>query len=208
MRSNNYLFYDFVKITAAIPGLIWLRPKVLYENEKARQKLKGGALVVSNHAGFLDPLYVMYAIPYRRLRFVCGIEFFESKARWFFKQFHCIPIDRNNFSMDSFREITSELNDKKLVGLFPEGHVNSDSGNLDSFKSGMIMMALKGNIPIVPIYIRNRKHITDRLVAMIGEPVSVCEENGTMPTFGQIAEMTLLLQKKEEELKERIEKIR
>lgn len=206
MKSNNYLFYDFVKITAALPGLIWLRPKVIYENESAKAKIKGGALVISNHSGFLDPLYVMFAIPYRRLHFVCGIEFFESRARWFFKQFHCIPVDRGNFSMDSFRQITQELESGKLVGLFPEGHVNSDAGNLDTFKSGMVMMALKGKMPIVPVYIRKREKVTDRLVAVIGEPVSVGGEDGAMPTFAKITEMTALLQKKEQQLGLMIEK--
>lgn len=205
MRANNNLFYDFVKVTAAIPGLLWLRPKIMYENDNARAKIRGGALVVSNHSGFLDPLYVMYAIPYRRMHFVCGIEFFKSKAGWFFKQFHCIPIDRNNFSMDSFRQITSDMDNGNLVGLFPEGHVNLDSGNLDTFKSGMIMMAAKGNYPIIPVYVKKRKHVMERMVAIIGEPVKVGEENGSMPTFAKIAEMTTLLQKKEQTLKDMLD---
>ena len=48
--KKSYFFYDFVKITAAIPGLIWFRPKRIYVNENAKKKIKGGALLISNHS--------------------------------------------------------------------------------------------------------------------------------------------------------------
>ena len=44
-RKNNYLFYDFIKVTAAIPGLLWLRPKKIYATEKAKEKIKRTEIV-------------------------------------------------------------------------------------------------------------------------------------------------------------------
>ncbi len=66
----RWLPFDFVRITAA-PGLLWFRPKIIYENENAKKKIRGGALLISNHIGLFDPMYLMMAIWYRRHRFIC-----------------------------------------------------------------------------------------------------------------------------------------
>ena len=200
--SFQYLFYDFVKITAALPGLIAFRPKLLYENDRAKKKIRGGALVIANHVGFADPVYLMLAVWYRRHRFICTADFFRSRARWLFRHFLCIPIERENFSMDSFREITSHLKDGDIVSMFPEGHVNEDtSGAVASFKSGMVLMAMRSGAPIVPIYIRKPAHRYNRVVMVIGEPVDITERYGLRPSFAQVEELADLLHDKETELK-------
>lgn len=202
-KKTNYLFYDFVKVTAAIPGLIWLRPKNYYENEAAKKKIKGGALIIANHNGFLDPIFLQYVIWYRRHHFVCGIEFMQGKGAWFFKGVQCIPVDRSNFTMDTYRRITDAMSEGKLVTMFPEGHINSTGGKeMDSFKPGMIMMALKGGHPIIPVYMKERKHFWSRLRVVVGEPIDIVKMYGDKPTFAQINEMTKLLQEKEEQLKQ------
>ena len=200
--SFRYLFYDFVKITAALPGLIAFRPKLLYENDRARKKIRGGALLIANHIGFADPVYLMLAVWSRRHHFICTADYFRSKARWLFQHFLCIPIERENFSMDSFREITSHLKDGDIVSMFPEGHVNEDtSGAVASFKSGMVLMAMRSGAPIVPIYIRKPAHRYNRVVMVIGEPVDITERYGLRPSFAQVEELADLLHDKETELK-------
>lgn len=202
-KKSNYLFYDFVKVTAALPGLIWLRPRIYYENKAAKKRIKGGALIISNHLGFLDPIYLQYAIWYRRHNFVCLSEIMKKKGAWFYKGVHCIPVDRDNFTMDTYRRITDAMSDRRLVTMFPEGHINtSEDKNIDSFKPGMIMMALKGGHPIVPVYIKERKKFWNRLRVMIGEPVDIVKMYGNKPTFSQINEMTKVLQDREQHLKE------
>lgn len=199
-RKNpfSYLFYDFVKLTSALPGFIVFRPKRIYENEAAKEKIRGGALIISNHIGFFDPIYLMFAVWYRRHHFICRAEFFKSKARLLFKGFHCIPIDRENFSMDSFRTITAHLTGGKLVSMFPEGHI---SGEQAAFKSGMVLMAVKGGAPIVPVYIKKREHFYNRLTVVIGAPVDAAAFCGARPAFAKIGELTAYLQTKEDELK-------
>ena len=200
--SPNYLIYDFVKVTAALPGLILFRPKWIYESDIAKKRIRGGALVVSNHYGFFDPLFLMIAIWYRRHRFICGKEFFESKARFWFKSFLCIPIDRANFSISSLRAITGALKAGCLVSMFPEGHVNGErTGDLESFKSGMVLMALQAKVPIIPVYIRPRKHFLSRARFVVGEPIDVISFYGERPTFSQIEDVGLAVKEKEEQLK-------
>ena len=199
--SFRYLFYDFVKLTAALPGLIWLRPKWIFESPAARKRIRGGCVVIANHAGFLDPVYVMFAIWYRRHRFVCDKLFFQGKKRWLFQGFRCIPVDRENFGMDSMRKITGELRGGSLVSIFPEGHISQEGeGGLASFKSGMVLMALQGKAPIVPVYCCQKPHVYSRLRIAIGEPINIMERYGSRPSLPQIERIVEDLRAKEEEL--------
>lgn len=198
----KYLAYDFIKVTAALPGLIWLRPRWMFASPEAKKPLRGGNLVIANHVGFLDPLYLMYAVWYRRHRFVCGKEFFETRARWFFRAFRCIPIDRENFGLDSLRLIADELRAGSLVTMFPEGHINGEGGEeIAAFKPGMVLMALQGRAPVVPVYFRPRKHWYSRLRVVIGEPLDIVKTYGTHPSLGQIDEIVSLLRGRVEKLK-------
>ena len=198
--SMRYLFYDFVKITSAIPGLLWFRPKWRFQNENAKKKIRGGAIAISNHDGFFDPIYLMFAIWYRRHRFICRKEFFESRARPFFKGFLCIPIDKNSFGIDSFREITDSLKAGYLVSMFPEGQINSGE-EIAAFKSGVVLMAMQGKAPIVPVYIKVKRHFWNRVVFVIGEPIDLAALCAGRPTFSQIESIAQLLREREEALK-------
>ena len=199
--SFRYLFYDFVKVTAALPGLLWFRPKWIYETPAAKKRLRGGKLLIANHAGFFDPIYVMYAVWYRRHHFVCGKEFFAGKQRRIFQAFQCIPVDRENFGMASLRQIADELRSGSVVSLFPEGHINNGSGQMAAFKSGMVLMALQGKAPIVPVYCRPKPHFYSRLRLVIGEPIDIIAQYGNRPSLSQIDKIVEDLQTKEEALK-------
>ena len=197
-EPSSYLFFDFVKITAALPGLLFFRPKILYESGEAKRKITGGALLIANHFGFFDPIYLQVAVWYRRMHFVCLQQFFDSRAGWLFRAVHCIPVDRENIGMDSIRRIVTCLKEGKLVGMFPEGHIVTEGEELAAFKSGMVLMAMQAQKPIIPVYIRPRLHWYDRLVLVIGERVTVDQKNG-LSSIERTAEM---LREKEEALKD------
>ncbi|MBQ7474474.1 MAG: 1-acyl-sn-glycerol-3-phosphate acyltransferase [Clostridia bacterium] len=201
--SPRYLFYDFVKLTAGLPGLLLFRPKWVYESEKAKKRIRGGALVAANHYGFFDPLYVMFAVWYRRHRFICGKEFFESRARLLFRAFLCIPIDRENFNVSSLRAITDALLEGSLVSMFPEGRIAEEekTGELGAFKSGMALMALRAKVPIVPVYVKPRKSVWQRARFAIGEPIDVAAEYAEAPSFATIEKIAREVRDKEEFLK-------
>lgn len=172
--SFRYFIYDFVRITSFLPGLIYWRPKCIYENENARKKIKGGALLISNHLSFIDPVFLMYGFWYRRLHFVALKILFNTKAKNFwFRNFQCIPIDRENMSMETFREIVGHLKDEEVVAMFPEGKINVEQKGIQSFKSGMILMAMQSKKPICPVFIQKPKGIFRRVLIAVGEPIDI-----------------------------------
>ena len=197
--------YDFTIITGC-PAFLWYRPKRLYISKEAKKKIKSGMILISNHISLRDPVYLLVGYPFRRHNFVATKELFCNKFRkWFFgKFFRIIEIDRDNFSISSFKEITKRLKEGRMVTLFPEGHVNvNEDGSLNQFKSGMVMMAVKGNVPIVPVYIKKKPKLGSRLVIGIGEPINVKDySKGPMPTIEEISKVSEILREQELKLEE------
>lgn len=198
--SPRCFVMDFMRISGALPGLIWLRPKIRYASKAAKKRIRGGALIISNHSSFVDPAFAMFAVWYRRQYFVCHKAFMDTKAGPFFHAAGClIPIDADNFNIGSFRAITDSLKQGKAVVLFPEGHVGSGE-KMTEFKSGMVLISMQSKRPIVPIYLKPRAHWYSRLKAVIGEPVDITKMYSGMPAFSKIEEITKLLREREEEL--------
>ena len=201
-NKKSYFFYDFVKATAAIPGLLWFRQKCIYVNENAKKRIKGGALLVSNHSSNIDPIILMFGIYYRRHHFIATKELFDNKLkRFLFENFHCIEIDRDNFGISVFRDIIDLLKRDKLVVMFPEGHITNNNEVL-KFKSGVVLMALNARKPILPVYIKVRKNPWHRQYIIIGEPIDPSEMLPKIPSLSDMDKVAELLQEKENELKE------
>lgn len=198
--SFKYVFHDFIKITGGPLGLLWFRPKHYYESERAKKHIKGGAMIVSNHIGMVDPMYIMLGIWYRRERFLAAKDLFFEKpfSRFVFKNFFlCIPIDRENFGLAAFREIVSHLKSGELLVMFPEGHVNQNDSGVSSFKAGMVLMAQKSGCPIIPVYIQRRKHFYNRLKMVIGDPIDINELSEKLGTKDSKVIAEYLRQKEE-----------
>ena len=198
-------FYDLVVFFCALPGLLWFRPKRIYEGGK-KVRVKGGALTIANHVGYYDPIYLMYGVPYRRHHFVCTKDILSNGfRRWFLQKCMCIPIDRDNMSMDSFRRIVAVMKSGGMVTMFPEGHIVTDEKTQAKFKSGMVLMALQAHSPILPVAVKKRKHFFSRLRVAIGQPIDIEALYGPRPSLRQVDEIADLLYKKELELQNILE---
>lgn len=61
-------------------------------------------------------------------------------------------------------------------------------------------MTLKSGRPIIPVYIRRRKSIWERLTVVVGPPVNAGAELGGRPSMAKITEFTKRLHDLEEDL--------
>lgn len=186
------------------PLLIWFRVKKIFVDKKQRKHVKGGALIVSNHILYSDPMVLHCAFWYRRLHFVVMKEIFSNKfTTWLYGHCGCIPVDREKFSLKTLREIVLRLEGGNVIGIFPEGHVSFSNENpMSPFKSGAVLMAYQANVPIIPVYREIRPNVWRRQKLIIGEPIDIREKYGDNLGMDKIEEATKYLFEKEQELKE------
>lgn len=198
-KKENYFFYDFVKVTAAIPALLWQLPKVIRTSDKTK-KIKGGALITANHVNFGDPVLLMIAFWRRRIFSLASKDLYDGKFKnWFFTNVHCIQVDKQNFSMNSFHEVLRRLQNDQIVSIFPEGKLNV-SEQMDAFKSGATLMAISAKKPIIPVYLERQKKWPQRRTVVIGEPIDPLDYCSKNPSMQEINDFSAILKQKEEEL--------
>ena len=197
---GNFL-YDFVKITGAIPALLWLRPKVI--KPSGTKKPKGGYMISANHCSLSDPIFILCVFPTRRVHSLATKDLYKNRwLSWFLPHMHCIQVDKENFSLDSFHEVVRRLKAKKAVCIYPEGQVNHNAQEMMTFKSGMILMAHRAKVPIVPVYLVPPGKWYQRRVAIVGEAIDVRALCGDFPTEEDMNRASAYVHQKEQELKE------
>ena len=210
-KKNPYKahVFNFKKILFDIskwvgwPLFFWFRVKAVFVNSKQKKYVRGGALVIANHILYSDPMVLHCAFWYRRLHFVITDDITPTKfKRWLYRQWGCIPVDREHFTLDNFREITQILAGGSVIGIFPEGHVSLKNENpMSPFKSGAVMMAYQANVPILPVYREIRPNVWKRQRILIGEPIDIRKQFGEKLSMSQIDEISKYLFEKEQELR-------
>lgn len=197
---ESHFAYDFVKVTGALPTLIALRPRIL--KPYGRCKLKGGFLASANHCSFLDPVMILCSFWSRRIYSLATKDLYSTKLKaFFFERMHCIEVDKDNFSLNSFHAVVKKLKAGKVVAIFPEGQITVGSSDVGAFKSGAILMANTANVPIVPLYIAPPRKWYHRRVVVLGSPVNVREMCGLRPSMTELDEVSRYLHEREDELK-------
>lgn len=200
--SFKYLLYDFVKWFGSWQCLLFYRINKKFDGKEAKKKIKGGAILVSNHVGFSDPFVLQCTILYRRFHFLCMDELIKNKFQgWIYKNmFLTTPISRTKPSFATIKYCSSLAEEGNLVCLFPEGHINTDLSTVDSFKGGAVLMAYRANVPIIPIYHQKRKTIWNMTRMVIGKPIDVREMVGGALTQDKINSVCAYLHEYEESL--------
>jgi 1-acyl-sn-glycerol-3-phosphate acyltransferase len=112
---------------------------------------QGGAVLASNHVGYLDFIFCGYtAFPDRLVRFMAkDVTFRHPISGPLMRGMHHIPVDRSAGSA-AFDKAVEALKSDEIVGVFPEATI-SRSFTLKEFKSGAARMALAADVPLVPM---------------------------------------------------------
>ena len=141
------MFYSVVR---AIGGLLlkifWRMEVIGIENLPER----GGAIIASNHVSYLDPI-VLGASTKRKIHFLAKKEVFNNIfSSIFLKNLNAFPVDRKKIDMHAFKKTISILEGGGVLGIFPEG-TRSLNGELQELKLGVVKIAMKVGVPIIPV---------------------------------------------------------
>lgn len=151
-------------IIKTLKTLIWFTIKLIYRyflqlNCQGTQHLppNNSYLIAANHTSHLDYAAIAIALEKHTDKiYALGAKdyFFTNKIKgWFFQTFfNVIPCNRNGDFLTSFRHCKQTLKQGNPVIIFPEG-TRSTTGKIQPFQAGLGILALKANVPIVPVYI-------------------------------------------------------
>jgi len=110
----------------------------------------GGCLIVSNHASYLDPTTVGWAVE-REIFYLGRKTLFKPPfMSWFLPICNVIPIDRDGGDSSGLRKIIRMLRNGDAVLLFPEGTRTPD-GTMQAPEAGAGLVAVKSGVPILPV---------------------------------------------------------
>lgn len=142
-----------------------------------------GAVIVCNHSGWADSLWMSYAVYPRRLRHMSKRELFSSPfASWILEQSGSIPIDRADPSPSTIKSAVELLRNGELLLIFPAGTRRENA----QFKRGAATIALHAQVPIVPARYEGPKgmQVTD----LLGRPRIHVTFGAVIPTAGMPVE--------------------
>ena len=151
------VYYTFSRLAVAAMRLVlWSIARVLYRvkvNGLNNIPENGGAVLVCNHITWLDGFWIL-VMTHRRTRMIAWAGNFKNPfMKWLANFSGTILITGGPKSIQKgLAEARKALGRGELVGIFPEGGI-SRTGQVQSFRAGVMKIIEKTPVPVVPIYI-------------------------------------------------------
>lgn len=134
--------------------------------------LSGGLVLIGNHISYWDPVVIGCAAP-REISFMAKAELFSIPVLApIIRKLHSFPVRRGGADRNAIRTALELLNNGCVVGIFPEG-TRSGSGELLEPHMGAAMLALKAEVPILPVAVYGTRGFWGKVRVSIGKPVTL-----------------------------------
>ncbi len=136
----------------------------------------GSFVLAGNHTSYLDPLLLMSASK-RTIHFLAKDSLVKGVKGLVFKHMGIIPVNRKIHDKDALRNAKEALNNKKVIGIFPEGTINRTKDMALPFKIGAVKMAKDTDTLLVPFTITNKYKLFRKSVTIeFYKPYKVVDE--------------------------------
>lgn len=189
---------DVARLVCSPLLLVYRMKRITPTGEAYKHHIQGGAILAANHSTFSDPFLIGVAVWYRRMHFLAAEVVMKNKFRsWLLKGVGAIRIDRNETDIEAIRTSVKKLKEGYLVAIFPQGGITAGQ-QIESVKSGVVLIALQAGVPIIPMHICPKKHWYSRRVVVMGEPLD--PKTYIQKKFPSTADMELVSQKLMEEM--------
>lgn len=108
----------------------------------------GGALLVANHASFLD-VFLLGMSMRRPLNYVARSTLFVPVIGFLMRSIGGFPIQREGMGASGMKETLRRIRNGGIVTLFPEGTRTPD-GELGPLKPGIAVLVARAGVPVIP----------------------------------------------------------
>ena len=143
------------------------------------KKVENGAcLYVSNHYRMTDPMYILPTTK-EGIHFIAKA---ESKDMPVFgaviSAAKTIFVGRDGADARSIMDALKCLKNGEKVAIYPEGTRNKTDQPFLPFKSGSALLAIRAQVPVVPVVIYKKPRFWRKTDILIGEPFELSEYYG------------------------------
>jgi len=119
---------------------------------------EGPLIMAVNHINLMEiPLMYTHLLPRPMTGFVKAESFELPFVGWVFHLWDGIPLQRGEADMTAVRAGLNALSEGKILVIAPEGTRTGD-GRLQRGHPGIVTMALKANVPILPVAYYGNEH--------------------------------------------------
>jgi 1-acyl-sn-glycerol-3-phosphate acyltransferase len=191
MRPRRTPLYSFARVVLGLLFPLLFGVRVYGAEHFPRDR---NFIVLSNHISNWDPVSVAYACREWEIHFLAKESLFKNRLlRWLVTKLHAIPVSRQGTNLAAMRAALAVLKDGQVLGIFPEGH-RFNTGRVERIETGVAMLALKSDAPLVPAFIQGKYRLWSGLKVLVGPALDLSD----LRAKGQSAEVI-------EEIKGRIE---
>ncbi|MGD8452403.1 MAG: lysophospholipid acyltransferase family protein [Phycisphaerae bacterium] len=178
VASEMRFSYRLCRMMAQLLYAVFFRGRVFGTNRVPRT---GGVLLVCNHQSFLDPVLATLALPRECHYMARDTLFHHPLLRRIIEGLNAFPIRRGTADVKAIKETLRRLKAGHLVTTFPEATRTAD-GTVAEMQPGVILLARKARVPIVPCAILGAFEAWPRqarwprphgVVVAYGEPLSL-----------------------------------
>jgi len=161
---------------------------------------KGPVLLCSNHVTMLDMFFIGYRIK-RWVYWMAKEELFKIPIVSFVisKCWSAFPIKRGKADVDSIKTALEHLRKGHIVGIFPQG-TRSGKGA----KPGAALIALKADVPLIPVFIEGGKKLFGNVCVRFGKPFKLTDELAAEPDKNELKRLSARIMEKINQLMEEI----
>lgn len=147
LTPGRVIFRAIIRGISKILVFLWTRP-VLEGLENIPQK--GPALFVANHLGDAD-LIVGFAYGPESVEPLGKIELYDIPLLgWILHTYGLIWVHRGQADRRALRAVLEAFKQERMVAIAPEAR-ESLTGYLEEGTGGAAYLALKGNVPVIPV---------------------------------------------------------
>jgi 1-acyl-sn-glycerol-3-phosphate acyltransferase len=157
---------------------------------------RGRAIIVCNHTSGLDPNLIQSCCK-RLIIWMMAQEYADVPIVGpLTKILGVIPVARNGRDSAPARAALRALENEQILGIFPEGRIEQ-TRDLLPFQTGVALLAMKTDAPIVPAYLDGTQRGLEMLSAFFrpqratlafGEPIRLSRSDGTRPDLDAATE--------------------
>ena len=153
----NIRFYDTLSaILRPYYGLLW--PSRVTGAENIPET--GGFILCANHVHWRDCLFLAVRLNKRRYTYLAKAELYKN------------PVAR--LILGDIRRALKTISDGEGLGIFPQGTRSRDNSPTPML-NGASMIAVRANVPIIPVYLDGPYRLFRHVDVTVGKPVEIAD---------------------------------